>query len=373
MIHSPSAYIDPEAIRHNLRYIQRLVGKQDTTQTPKIWAVVKSDAYGHGLAHVLPALHDADGLAVLTLDEVYACRQLGWHKPILLLSCNINTSDLNDPVLFPLHLVIDHPQQIIDLECGTNPTDLYVWLRYAGELHHAGIQAKDYPSNHQRLTRLVAAGRLAGVGHLQHYANADTLQALDRERQQFQQITSGLSGPYCTENSASALTTPNYATSTTWLRIGIALYGISPFHGTHGVDLGLKPAMTLQAPIYNVQHLQSGDSLGYGSLFQATGPVRIGLVRCGYAYGYPRSIPGTAYCWIDGKPARLIGQVSMDTLSIDISEHPAARPGSVVTLWGKQGPCIEAIAQAAHTIPAQLCTALTSRVVRQQHKSHGPQ
>ncbi len=364
MMEGPIAHTDPDAIRHNLSRLQGLSSIGDALHPPKFWAVVKADAYGHGLQRVLPALGNADGLAVLGLDDVYACRRLGWKKPILLLyPCTI-TTELSDARLFPLHIAIDDLQQITALEAMPGSAGLHAWLRFAGQLNHAGLQAQEYLQAYQRLAKLTTAGRLAGLGHMQHYANAEDPDALTHERHAFRQIITNLPGPVCSENSASILATPGYAASTAWLRAGIALYGISPLPDSHGHDMGLKPAMTLRAPIYGVQHLNTGDTLGYGSIFRADQSIRVGLVRCGYADGYPRTIKGNGTCWVNGKPARLIGQVSMNTLSIDISRHPEAGPGSMVTLWGNNGPCIETIAKAAGTISAQLCTSLTAQVRR---------
>jgi alanine racemase len=239
-----------------------------------------------------------------------------------------------------------------------------VWLRFAGSLHHAGFTACDYPAAYRRLQALFVAARVAGIGHLQHYAGADDAEQLAVERQRFNKLTDGLTGPRCTENSAALLASPAIAAQTQWLRTGIALYGVSPLPGTCGSAWGLKPAMVLQAPIYALQDVEAGEPIGYGGAFRCDRRLRIGLVRCGYADGYPRSVTEGCPVLVGGHESRIIGRISMDTLTIDLTELPEAGPGDQVTLWGSSDLAVERIALAAGTIAAQLLSGLTARVPR---------
>ncbi|NYT62678.1 alanine racemase [Alcaligenaceae bacterium] len=362
--HRACAYINAQAIAHNLQTLRQRISAAAPGHKPPIWAVVKANAYGHGLEHVLPGLQDADGLAVLSLPEAYRCRALGWTGPVLVMDDTFTSSELNDPTLYPLHLAINHSGQIEQLENLSGSGKPHAWLRFAGQLHHAGLLAANYRPAYTRLQALLAAGRLSAIGHFQHYANAEDPELQADERQQFTQLTASLPGLVCTENSASLLTSPVAAAHTSWLRSGLALYGASPLAGITGIELGLQPAMLLQAPIYSIQHLQAGDRVGYSSTFIADRPVRIGLVHCGYADGYPRSAPTGCPVWVPGGPASIVGRVSMDSLAIDISNYPDIGPGHQATLWGSHQLPIESIAQSAGTIAAQLLTGLTAQVPR---------
>jgi alanine racemase len=357
------ACIDAAAIAWNLSHMRRLAGG-DGRQAPRIWAVVKADAYGHTLAQALAGLEAADGLAVLALSDVHQLRAMGWQKPILVMSAKFSAEDLRDPTLFPLHLVIDDEEQLATLQGLSGSLQPHVWLRHSGQLHHAGFSGAHYVQAYRRLQALWLSGRVAAVGHLCHYAAAEDPQSLRAERQAFQDAVAGLPGAMCTENSAAVLAAAGYARTTDWVRIGIALYGISPLPGTDGAALGLRPAMTLLAPIYGEQQLSAGSRLGYGGGFLAPRDMRVGLLRCGYADGYPRRIADGAYVMVDDRKCRIVGRVSMDTLTIDLTDHAHAAAGTLATLWGKDGLPIEHIARTAETIAAQLCTGLTARVPR---------
>jgi alanine racemase len=358
------AHIDAAAIAHNLEWLRQKLNPAGHRPAPPIWAVAKADAYGHTLAPTLAGLAHADGIAMLSLADAYQCRSMGWHKPILAMSAEFTAADLRDPVLFPLHLVIDSGHQLDELERLPAGSPLHVWLRYSGSLHHAGFHNEEYGPAYRRLQRLLQTGRLAGIGHLQHYAHAEDIMHLRAERQAFHDLLAGLPGAQCTENSAALLLDPGYACGTDWVRSGLALYGISPLPDISGPALGLKPAMALLAPLHKIQLLRAGSPLGYGAAFRAGRDMRVGLVRCGYADGYPRSIGNDCAVLIDGRRSPIIGRVSMDTLTIDLSAHPHAAPGTLATLWGTGDLPIEAIARSAGTIPAQLCTGLTARVPR---------
>ncbi len=364
--HPPGAValIDAQAIAHNLRRLRRVLRHAGTRRAPRIWAVAKADAYGHGMEHALAGLADADGLGVLTLDDALRCRRLGWKRPILAMGADFTLADLRDPALYPLHVVIDRPEQLAGLAGLPLPCMPHVWLRHCGALNHAGLQAGEYRAAFRSLHAELEAGRLAGLGHLQHYAGAEDPEQLPRERRAFHELISGMPGPLCTENSAAVLSDPASACLTDWVRCGIALYGISPLRGLTGRALGLRPAMALQAPLYAMQAVRAGQGVGYHGGFRAERDMRIGLVRCGYADGYPRTVQGPCQAGVQGRMAAIVGRVSMDTLAVDLSAHPDAGPGDAVTLWGPGGPEVESVAGWAGTISAHLCVGLTARVPR---------
>lgn len=361
---SPVALIDHLAIKHNIARLRQLLTNSQSTHAPRIWAVAKADAYGHTLEHAYPGLCSADGLAVLTLDEVRRCRVLGWTGPILAMSPHITQAALEDPALHPLHLIIDHDEQLAHLTAINPRFAPHVWLRFRASLNHAGFDQTGYHKAYAFLRPAFLEGRLAGLGHLQHYASAEVADQLREERQVFQALIGGMPGPVCTENSAALLSDHAAAAATDWVRSGIAMYGISPLHGISGHDLGLRPAMVLQAPVYGIQVLRAGESLGYNSRFQASRTTRVGLVRCGYAHGYPRGLAEGCEVMVAGHKTTIIGRVSMDTLTIDLSDLPDVGCNAMVTLWGTHELPIETVARQADTIPAQLCTALTARVPR---------
>lgn len=358
------AYINSASIEHNLLWLRRHLSLNETRSAPPIWAVVKGDAYGHTLHAVLTGLAQAEGVAVLTLDQLHECRALGWHKPILVMGTLLTAADLRDPALHPLHLTVNCEQQLIELEKNQAAHPPHAWLRYRGRLNHSGFDHDDYGPAHCRLQRLLNAGLLAGLGHLQHYANADNPTQLDVERQLFSEVFAPFPGLRCTENSAALLLDPGFMTGPDWVRSGILLYGISPLERSSGPSLGLEPAMTLAAPIHTVQALRAGQTIGYGSAFCVTHPMRIGLIHCGYADGYPRNIAENCPVLVNGRLSRIVGRVSMDTITIDLDMHPEAGVGAMVTLWGAKSLPIETIAQSAATIPAQLCSGITARVPR---------
>ncbi|HUH59405.1 MAG TPA: alanine racemase [Candidimonas sp.] len=361
--------VDPTAITHNLHVLRAKLAGGHPGQPPRFWAVLKADAYGHGIEHVLPAIANADGVAVMTASEAQRCRRMGWAKPILVMSPDISDPQMTSPDLDPLHLVITCAEQVEQLERSaagvkTGVVSRFAWLRFSGELHHAGVSANDYANAYLRLSTLAADGHLRGTGHLLHYASAEHAPALAQERMAFGRLIAGLPGQICTENSAALLLDGREAARTDWVRSGIALYGVSPLSGIDGAELGLRPAMTLQAPIIALQTLKAGDSVGYNGVYRTERARRIGLVRCGYADGYPRNLQDGCYVLAGGRPSKILGRVSMDTLAIDLDEHAGNGLGDYVTLWGTMALPVERVALWAGTIAAQLLTAATARVPR---------
>lgn len=359
-----TAHVNLQAIEHNLKWLHTHLHCKQTTKRPFVWSVVKADAYGHGLATIFPALRHADGLAVLTLNDAWLCRQRGWRGPIMVMRTDFEIDDLRHEELLPLHLVIDNPDQLHQLAASAHPLNLHIWLRHAGELHHTGFHTPDFIAADKQLQALLDQGRIQSLRPFLHPAQAEMAVDFQREYWQFEQQFQRSATQGCLFNSAALLTCPDLARKACWVRSGILLYGISPIAGLTGTDLGLQPAMTLKAPVYGVQTLKKGDRIGYGSRYQAQSDMRVGLVRCGYSDGYPRQ-PGTnATVLINERPAPIIGTVAMDLLTIDLTQHPNAGAGTSVTLWGPGLP-LEHVADKAGTIAAALCSGLTAQVMRQ--------
>lgn len=358
--------MDLGAINDNLRIAAELAGGR------AVLAAVKADAYGHGLDHALAALQDSDGLCVATLDDVLHLRRAGWQRPLLLLSIwGLSAADLQDPSLGELHIVIDDVAQLPLLEqLHGRPAALHAWLRHAGQLCSLGVEGTAYDHAFGRLQALRAAGLLADTGHLHHYAAAEDTHTLAEERQAFTASTAHLPGPRCTGNSAALCgTSPEpLHPDGHWLRSGLLLYGGSALPGLHGSELGLRPAMSLHAPLLTVRRIRAGQAVGYGDSFRARHDTCIGTVGIGYGHGLPRRLwrHGRVLAGRSGREVPLAGRVAMDCLTVDLGLNACEQAGDIVTFWG-EAPSgavlpVERVAASCDTIAAELLTSLTGRV-----------
>ena len=356
---SVRAHIDVGAVEHNLAQIRQRLG----ASRARIWATVKSDAYGHGLMRVLPGLAAADGLAVQTLHEARLCRTAGWAGPILVYGGVRGPDEAALLDLPGLHLVISHAAQLGWLQAAARPAHPpAIWLRYVGDTYMGGFDDQDYAQAHEGCVALQAQGRIADIGHLNHYARAEDADGIATADARFRQAVAGRSGPVSTCNSAALLQHPGHVAQSDWVRPGILLYGVSPLSDIDGPGLGLRPVMRLTACVHAVQTLPQGASLGYRAAFTAPTTMRVGLVGCGYADGYPRHAGTGTPLLVDGQPTRLLGRPTMDTLAVDLTHLETAGPSAPVVLWGDPLATAEAVATAAGTIAAELLTGLTPRV-----------
>ncbi|KRC70284.1 Alanine racemase, catabolic [compost metagenome] len=357
------ARIDPGAVAHNLA---RLRGALPAgAGAPRLWATVKADAYGHGVARILPALRGADGLAVLHLNEARACRHLGWQGPILVYGGLYSPADALLVDTPGLHLVITHAAQLEWLAHAAPGHRPAIWLRFAGDIHHTGFAADGYRAAFDAASALFRRGLAGEIGHLNHYARADEPDGVDDADAVFRDVIAGLPGPVSTSNSAALLKHGARAASTQWVRPGLALYGASPFAGTSAAELDLRPAMSLHSQIVGIQRVKAGAGVGYSRAFVAPDAIDVGIVTCGYADGYPRHAPTGTPVIVDGVRTRLLGRVSMDMMAVDLGPVPHACIGTPVTLWGAGGLAVEEVARAAGTIAADLLAGLSARVSMQ--------
>ncbi len=352
------ARIDTAALAHNLGVARRLAGQA------RILAVIKANGYGHGLIRVAHALRAADGFAVLTLDEAAALRSAGFTHPIVLLEGWFHVDELPEIVRLHLRPVL-HREDQVDALLQTRLTGrIDVLVKVDTGMHRLGLPPRRLAPV---LERLRGAPQVGGITLMTHFAGADdpgvgvaaqmarlqeALDALSRD-------TPGTVYPLSLANSAALLRYPE--TVGDWVRPGIMLYGASPFSEHTGEDLGLLPVMTLASALIAVQQVRQGEGVGYGPAFIAPRDMRVGVVACGYADGYPRHAPTGTPVLVGGQRTRLIGRVSMDMLAVDLTPAPGAHVGSPVTLWG-QGLPVEEVAAAAGTIPYELLTALAPRV-----------
>lgn len=368
----PWAEIDYRAIRNNLQWLKQRVARAGSPFPPRIWAVTKADAYGHGLHHALSALqHSTDGFCINSGDDVIRLRQAGWQGPVLLLSaCGLSGSDLNDPALGELHLVVDEATQLEMLErCAPGRARLSAWMRFAGRLRQQGFSPNDYSKAFERLEALRKSGRISLAGHLHHYAFAEDPDSLRQERQDFIQTVAALPGPRNTGNSAALCgDSPEDVLPEHWLRCGLLLYGASALPGRNGPDLGLQPAMSLQARLLSVQYVRAGQTVGYGDSYRAPHDTYIGTVGIGYSHGVPRQLSkhGSVMANRTGRRLPLAGRVTMDCLTVDLGPAPHEQAGDIFTLWGCSTgghlQPVEEVAAACDSIAAELFTGLTSRV-----------
>ena len=342
------------ALRHNLGVARR------SAPNSRIWAVVKANAYGHGLVRVAQALAGADGYALLDLNEAVRLREAGSAKPILLLEGIFQTADLEIVDRYGLTTVIHDVEQILMLERARLATQIPVYLKVNTGMNRLGFAGEQARAAHSRLR---ASGKVSAIALMTHFADADGSTGVGMQLERMRAWTAGLDGEFSAANSAAILRFPEAHAD--WVRPGIMLYGCSPFSDQNAMQLGLQPVMTLSSEIIAVQDLKPGDRVGYGGTFEATRPMRIGVVACGYADGYPRHAPGwrdrSAPVLVAGKRTGIVGRVSMDMLCVDLSATPDARVGSKVTLWG-EGLSADEVAASAGTLSYELLCALAARV-----------
>nr|WP_315593262.1 alanine racemase [uncultured Cupriavidus sp.] len=335
------ASIDLAALRHNYERLRAMHGG-------RALAVLKANAYGHGAVRCARALRGmADGYAVAFLEEAVVLREAGIDAPILVLEGMFDERDLQLAQQFGLWTVVHHETQLRMIELSASATGLHVWLKLDTGMARAGFAPEDASEIY---SRLAATGKLAQITLMSHFARADEpdSEATTKQIQRFDRATEGIAGDRSLCNSAGILAWP--AARREWARPGIALYGAAPMPSG---EPGLFPVMTLESQVFAVRELQPGDALGYGARFVATRPTRVGLVAMGYADGYPRTAPEGTPVMVDSHLTRIIGRVSMDMLTIDLTDHPSAGIGSRVELWGPN-VSVNDVAQASGTIAYEL-------------------
>ena len=361
------ATIHPQALGHNLDLVARRLAA-DAASPVRIWAVVKANAYGHGLEAAVRGLAAADGLALLEVQEAVRCRALGWRRPILLLEGFFRPADLAVLARHRIDTVVHSHAQLDMLAADSSRAGIAAYIMLNSGMHRLGFQPGEYRAAYGRALALRAAGTLAAVGKMTHFARADDDLAVTRAQLDcFSRVAADLPGPVSVCNSAAVLF-PGLAAAVPgaeqWVRPGICLYGASPYIGRRAESLGLRPAMTLSAELISTHVLPAGEAIGYGHAFRTDHDMRIGIVACGYADGYPRhAITGTPVT-VAGVRTRLVGRVSMDMLSVDLDPVPQAEVGSSVVLWGEGGPSVDEVAWSSSTIANELLSGLTQRVPR---------
>ncbi|CAK0771156.1 alanine racemase 1 [Gammaproteobacteria bacterium] len=352
------AIIDRAALRNNFARVRAIAPGR------KVMGIVKANAYGHGIVRVARLLCDdtgVDALGVACLEEAEGLRIAGVQKPITLLEGVFEADEYRNAARLRLTVVIHHLWQIEALEsvASSMPMPISVWLKVDTGMHRLGLTPERVMDAWQRLH--TCRGVLPPVGLMTHFACADERNSPTTARQLacFSKTVAGLPGAWCLANSAAILSDP--AGHGQWVRPGLMLYGVSPFSGESAASLGLCPVMQFTSRLIAINTVRQGEAVGYGGRGVVTADTLVGMVAAGYADGYPRHAPSGTPILVNGRPASLLGRVSMDMLCVDLTNHPDARIGDPVLLWGKGLP-VEEIAAAAGTIPYELLSHIARRV-----------
>lgn len=350
--------IDLSALRKNAMMAKKMA------HHAKMWAVVKADAYGHGLYRSAKELENiVDGLALIEIDWAVRLREEGWQKGLLMLQGFYDAADLATFIQHDIQFAVHNNEQIeiIEAVCSRLPetTQFDVHLKMNSGMNRLGFKPDVYAQAYQRLKRIP---QIRNITMMMHFANADDANnsalPVAEQVKRFKLATDGLEGEHCIANSAAIMEFPELDYE--WVRAGVMLYGATP--GIKSAkEFGLEPVMSLETQVIAVQNIVAGDAVGYGSKFVADKPMRIAVVACGYADGYPRVAPTGTPIMVDGIKTRVVGRVSMDMLEVDVTDIPTARVGSHVELWGKHIP-VDDVAQAAGTIGYELLCAVAPRV-----------
>lgn len=354
-----SAVIDLPAMRRNLAQARR------HARARFVWAVVKANAYGHGLQRAVRAFADADGLALLDLDEAQRARAAGWSRPILLLEGYFEPRDLEAVSALKLTPVVHDAQQIDLLEHGRLPVPIDVYLKFNSGMNRLGFNAHDNAGATLAYQRLRASPSVSQITLMIHFANADRATGVSgpsevaEQLAALQRIAKDWPEQRSFANSAALFLRPEVNGDS--VRPGIALYGAATDESHTAEQLGVEPAMTLKSRLIAVQTLNAGEAVGYGSRFAAARSMRIGVVACGYADGYPRNAPDGTPVLVEGVRVPVAGRVSMDMITVDLTSAPRAAVGSDVELWGRNLP-IDEVANLCGTVGYELMCALAARV-----------
>ncbi len=353
-ISKATAVIDLAAISNNFAMAQ------DFAPNSKIMAIIKADAYGHGLVPVARCLESADALGVARIEEAVILREANIQTPITLLEGVLDSRELEIAKILRLDLVIHSGHQISMLK---KEKGIGIWLKLETGMHRLGLPSEDLEDS---LSRLEGHHIRGIMGHL---SDADQKESsiVGNQLAHFLDATQALAWKRSIANSAAILGYPR--TQLEWVRPGLMLYGATPFADLVPI-VRLKAAMSLSAPIISIKSLQSGDSVGYGSLWKAEKNCRIAVVAIGYADGYPREVATGTPVLINNKRRRLVGRVSMDMLTVELEDEDDVSIGSQVGLWGKKLP-IEEISDCAGTIPYTLMCAVSNRIPREYTGSPG--
>jgi alanine racemase len=350
-----------EALIHKSALVHNLTRARSLAPDAKLWAVVKANAYGHGIEHVFESFRGADGFALLDLAEAERLRALDWRGPILLLEGAFEPRDLELCSRLALWHVVHCEAQVDWLAAHKTQSPHRVFLKMNSGMNRLGFKPQAFRS---AWTRLNALPQVDEISLMTHFSDADGARGIAHQVAVFNEATADLPGERSLSNSGATL---RHRVASDWIRPGIMSYGSAPDFPLHDIaHWDLQPTMTLRSRLIAVQQLRPGDSVGYGSSFVADRPMTIGIAACGYADGYPRSARTGTPVLVEGVRTQTVGRVSMDMITVDLAPVPNAGPGSEVTLWG-HGPHntrlpIDDVAHAAGTVGYELMCGVAPRV-----------
>jgi alanine racemase len=345
--------VDASALRANLRALRA------RAPDSRVLAVVKANAYGHGLVSTARALPEADGFAVARLDEAIHLRQAGIRQPLVLLEGVFDAEQLAEAAYWHLELVVHEAQQLELLEQWRGTHRFTLWLKVDTGMNRLGFRTDQFADAWLRLNSLQSPAATLRV--LTHLACADEpANPMSGEQlARFWPLVKDLDAELSIANSAALLRLPE--THVQWVRPGLALYGVSPLESMTGAELGLVPAMTLESTVIAIRQVKRGETVGYGARWRAGRDSMVAILAAGYGDGLPRSLPDETPVQIGTRRAPLVGRVSMDMIAVDITGLPGVAVGEPVELWGKSLP-VELVAQKAGTIPYELLCGVSQRV-----------
>lgn len=344
--------IDLGALQHNFDRVRMLAPKSSTI------AMVKANAYGHGLVRVAKALPSAEALGVASLEEALTLREAGITQPIILMEGLFSPNELTDAARHDFILVVHHRAHVEMLEQAHLSKPFSVWLKINTGMNRLGILPSEVDIIYARLRNTKAVKK--PIGLMTHFAEADLVDHETTQQQItiFNECTAHLSGPRSLANSAAILAWP--AAHEDWVRPGLMLYGASPFANKTSLDLDLLPVMTLSSRIIAITQVKQGGRIGYGGTWTAPEDMMIGVVGVGYGDGFPQFAHNGTPVLVKGVECPLVGRVSMDMLTVDLRQLPDAKINDPVVLWGKGLP-VEFIARHTNSSPYEILTRMTPR------------
>jgi len=346
--------IDLVALRHNLQQIHLLAPHS------AVLAMVKSNAYGHGLTRIGLALADVEALGVACLEEAKQLREAGVRNPIVLMEGLFRADELPEACTNQVTLIVHQVEQVEMLEADPTIQPLPVWLKMDTGMHRLGFAPEKFQEIYKRLMTCPAVKK--PIGLMTHFAQSDSEDKSHTKAQidLFNQLTKGIPGPRSLANSGGIIAWPSAHAD--WVRPGIMLYGASPFTNVCGNRLNLKPVMSLSSEIIAIHHLKKGERISYGGQWMCPEDMQVGVVAIGYGDGYPWHAPNGTPMLVNGLRCPLVGRVAMDMLNVDLRSQPNAKVGDPVLLWGPALP-VEVIAEFSKTIGYELLTRIAQRVL----------
>jgi alanine racemase len=350
------AVIDSGALKSNLRALRGFAPQS------RVVAVVKANAYGHGLVQTARALAEADAFGVARLEEGIALREAGVKQPVVLLEGIFTAEEVADAARSSFDLMVHNECQIELLEEARQVHPFVLWLKIDTGMNRLGFRPEEFAAALTRLQRLKVPPR--EIRLVTHLARADEKNdAMTREQlQRFKSAVRGQHFPTSIGNSAAILRWPDAHGA--WIRPGIALYGVSPFADASAVSFGLRPAMTLETTVIATRRVTRGEAVGYGAAWHAERDTTIAILAGGYGDCLPRSLGNGSPVLINGQRAPLVGRVSMDMIAVNVDGIADVHVGSRGLLWGA-GLSVEEIAAHAGTIPYELLCGVRQRVLRE--------